>query len=90
MEKLRIAITELSRRQWIAQLVLLGRAPAMKTPVAAQTLRITYHQAMGLIRYSRIKSPRKDTSGDYDWSASDLAAARKVLERDRQRSGVRR
>jgi hypothetical protein len=61
----------------------------VKTPVAAQRLRISYHQAIGLIRYSRIKSPRKDSSGDYDWSTSDLEAARKVLEQDCRRAGAK-
>ncbi len=51
----------------------------LKTFAVAQGLGVTYHRIMGLIRYGKIRPPRKDSSGDYVWTAHDLEAARKAL-----------
>ncbi len=59
-----------------------------KTPLAAKRLKATYHQLIGLIRYGKIPAPRKDSSGDYVWSADDLDRARKALKAGRQRKVV--
>jgi len=53
----------------------------VKTPVAAQYLKIRYTRLMSLLRHGKIASPKKDSSGDYLWTDADLAAARQVLER---------
>ena len=51
----------------------------LKTPVAAKQLNITYTRLMSLIRYGKVTPPQKDSSGDYQWTADDLAAVRKIL-----------
>jgi hypothetical protein len=50
-----------------------------KTPVAARELGISYSQLIGLLRYSKIAPPARDTSGDYIWADEDLARARNAL-----------
>jgi hypothetical protein len=51
----------------------------MKTPVAARHLGVTYHRLIGLIRFSKIDPPQRDSSGDYVWSPADLKRAREAL-----------
>jgi hypothetical protein len=59
----------------------------LKTPVAAQQLKVTYNQLINLIRYRRIPPPRKDSSGDYLWSEEDLAIAVQAMANREQRTG---
>jgi hypothetical protein len=53
----------------------------IKTPVAARTLSISYHQLINLIRAGHIVPPAKDSSGDYQWLPEDLARARAALKK---------
>jgi hypothetical protein len=54
--------------------------PYLKTPAAARHLGVTYHRLIGLIRFDRISPiPQRDSSGDYVWTADDLARAREAL-----------
>jgi hypothetical protein len=53
--------------------------PYLKTPVAARQLGTTYHRVMGLIRFGKIPTPERDSSGDYLWTAEDLERARQAL-----------
>jgi hypothetical protein len=51
-----------------------------KTPAAAKELRISYVFLISLLRYGKLEPPAKDSSGDYVWTDSDLARARKAIE----------
>jgi hypothetical protein len=62
-----------------------------KTPVAARELGVTYHQLIGLLRFSKIDPPPRDSSGDYVWSDADLERARRalaVLRRPKAKEGA--
>ena len=58
---------------------------SIKTPVAARELGTSYWRLIGLIRCKKLPPPQKDSSGDYQWTEADLAAARTVLARARTR-----
>jgi hypothetical protein len=59
----------------------------LKTPVAARTLGVSYHQLISLIRFGKIQPPERDSSGDYLWADSDLERAREAFAaRSRPRS----
>jgi hypothetical protein len=60
----------------------------VKTPVAARLLRTSYFRVINLVRFDRIKSPRRDSSGDYLWSKGDLARARTALNAAPRRSAA--
>jgi hypothetical protein len=57
----------------------------MKTPIAAQTLAVSYGRLMALLRSGKLAPPAKDTSGDFVWTADDLARARAALGIDLRR-----
>jgi hypothetical protein len=59
-----------------------------KTPIAARELGTTYHRLIGLLRFSKIEPPQRDTSGDYIWGDCDLARARQALQEGRARKGA--
>ena len=56
-----------------------------KTPVAAERAGTNYHHLMSLIRCKRIRTPAKDSSGDYVWTQQDIEAAREVIEQRNSR-----
>jgi hypothetical protein len=56
-----------------------------KTPLAAEVLGISESHAHYLIWSKKIRPPQRDSSGDFLWSASDIAAAREALKVDRRR-----
>jgi hypothetical protein len=55
----------------------------VKTPVAAHLVGANATHLHSLLRRGAILSPRKDSSGDYLWSPSDIAAAVAVIARIR-------
>jgi hypothetical protein len=50
-----------------------------KTTRAAAELGKTYMQLYALIRYGKIPTPERDSSGDLIWSDADMARARQAL-----------
>lgn len=62
--------------------------PYRKTPVAARELGTTYHRLIGLIRFSKMVPPERDSSGDYVWTDDDMARARQALAIDHRRKAV--
>ena len=52
----------------------------VKTLAVARTLGVPYYALTFLIRAGKIKPPPKDTSGDYVWSDTDIASARRALD----------
>ena len=50
-----------------------------KTTQAAKRLGVPYWRLSYLIRCGKISPPRKDSSGDYVWSAEDLETARSEM-----------
>lgn len=52
----------------------------VKTPIAARQLELSYTKLINQVRYGKIKAPVKDSSGDYMWSAADMAAARNAVQ----------
>jgi hypothetical protein len=60
-----------------------------KTPVAVRELGTTYHKLIGLIRFSKIEPPPRDTSGDYLWDDAALERARQALKVDLRRKGAK-
>ncbi len=59
-----------------------------KTPAAARELGTTYHRLINLIRFDKITSPERDSSGDFLWSDADLDRARQALAAARTGKGV--
>jgi hypothetical protein len=57
----------------------------VKSPIAAQILRITYHTLIGLIRFGAIEPPARDSSGHYAWDDESLRRAREALSARQQR-----
>ena len=57
-----------------------------KTPDVADQLGVPYWRLMDMLRARRIQRPTKDSSGDYLWTESDIAAARAVLASRRHRA----
>jgi hypothetical protein len=51
----------------------------LKTTAVADHLGCPSYRLTHLIRFRRIPQPTKDTSGDYCWSAEDIARAREAL-----------
>jgi hypothetical protein len=66
-----------------------GYPVPVKTPIAARTLGLRYHQLIGLLRYGHIDPPGKDSSGDYVWTEADIERARQALAaRQRRTAGA--
>ena len=57
----------------------------VKTPIAAAHLGIEPKSLIAMIRCRRIVAPLRDSSGDFLWSAKDLAEVRRALSIDRRR-----
>jgi hypothetical protein len=58
---------------------------SVKTPIAAAHLGIEPKALIAMIRCRRIVAPLRDSSGDFLWSAKDLANVRRALRVDRRR-----
>jgi hypothetical protein len=50
-----------------------------KTPVAARELGESYHTTINLVRFGKIRPPKRDSSSEFAWSDADLERARAAL-----------
>ncbi len=48
---------------------------------------ISYHRIVAALRAGKLTPPQKDSSGDFVWTADDVARLMKVLDHDSQRDG---
>ncbi len=65
----------------------------LKTVEVCQLLRVNYFRLAAALRAGKFSPPKKDCSGDFQWSEQDIAAARAALATDlrrkENRQGVR-
>jgi len=56
----------------------------MKTREVIQILGTTYNKLTTALCGGKLPPPRKDCSGDFDWTQKDIEALRKALSVDRR------
>jgi hypothetical protein len=62
--------------------------PPRTTRDAARELGVTYNRLINLLRFDKMVPPGRHSSGDYFWTDTDLARARKALQGVRGRKAV--
>jgi hypothetical protein len=61
----------------------------VKTQTVVRKLGTTYWALVALMRSGKLRPPRKDVSGDFVWSKSDVQVAKRLLqERQRRRAAM--